>query len=101
MAKTFESRFTSYEALERIHRGKPFRDLVNSNTWKSFIVENLESFSYKIAVIPANMENRADLIAQAAYGTDRLWWVVCTANAIIDPTTELVAGKQIKIPIIQ
>ena len=54
-----------------------------------------------MAVVPTNMENRADLIALAAFGTDRLWWLICTANGIIDPTTELIAGKQIRIPIIR
>jgi hypothetical protein len=101
MAKTFTSRFDTYEAVERLHRGKPFKDLVNSKTWKRFIIDNLTSFTYKIAFVPAEMENRADLISQAAYGTDRLWWVICSANGVIDPMTELVAGKELKIPIIQ
>ena len=53
------------------------------------------------AIIPVAMENRADLIALSAFGTEKLWWLICSANGIIDPTTELVAGKQIKIPIIR
>ena len=101
MILPFSNRFTTYEAVQRTHRGKPFKDLVNSKQFKKFLVDNLESFQYKIAIVPVSMENRADLIALAAFGTDRLWWLVCTANAIIDPTTELVAGKQIRIPIIK
>lgn len=101
MIQPFTGRYSTYNSLERTHRDKPFKDLVNSKEWKTFLVENLESFEYKVAVIPNNMENRADLISQAAFGTDRLWWVICTVNGIIDPTTELVSGKQIKIPIIK
>ena len=41
------------------------------------------------------MENRADLIALAAFGTDRLWWLICTVNGIIDPT-ELIAGNRLE-----
>ena len=101
MVKAFTSRYKTYQALQRTHRGKPVQDLVNSQEWRSFLVENLETFQYKIAIIPNDMEFRADLISLAAFGTDKLWWLVCTVNGIIDPTTELVAGKQIKIPIIK
>lgn len=101
MILPFSNRYGTYNADQRTHRGKPFKDLVNSPEWKKFLTENLESFQYQVAVVPTTMENRADLIALAAFGTDRLWWLVCTVNGIIDPTTELVAGKQIRIPIIR
>jgi len=100
MAKTNQSRYSTYAALHRQHRGKPFHDLVNSKKWKNFLVEDLAKLKYKIAIVPAQMEFRADLISFSVYGTVNLWWVICSANAIIDPTTELVAGKQIRIPII-
>ena len=101
MVKVFTSRYDTYAALNCIHRDKPFVDLVNSKQWKSFIVNSLSSMEYKVAIVPANMEYRADLISLSVFGTDKLWWLICTANAIIDPMTELVAGKQIKIPIIR
>mgnify|MGYP003117004503 CR=1 FL=1 len=95
-----QNRFGSYAAVEMLHRGKPFNNLVSSKDWKNFLVEQLPNTKYNIAVIPANMEFRPDMISQAAYGTVKLWWLICTANAIIDPNTELKAGNQIKIPII-
>lgn len=101
MVKVFTSRYSTYKALNRIHRDKPFKDLVNSKEWKNYIVENLNSMDYNLARIPSNMEYRADLISLSVFGTDKLWWLICTANAIIDPMTELTAGKLIKIPIIR
>ena len=95
-----DSRYNTYGAFVRFHRQKPYRDLVSSRRWKHFISKTLENAEYKVSVIPAEMEFRPDIIAQAAYGDDRLWWLVCSANAIIDPNTELVAGKQIKLPLI-
>lgn len=100
MITTKSSRFVSFKALETTHRDKPFLDLVNSKQWKTFLVDTLENYRYNIAVIPASMEYRPDMIANAAYGTVNLWWVICTANHIIDPNTELVAGKEIRLPII-
>ena len=94
------SRFVTYDALKTTHREKPFKDLVNSKTWKKYITTQLGAAKYRVAIIPASMENRPDLIANAAYGEKNLWWLICTANAIIDPNKELVAGKQILLPII-
>ena len=47
------------------------------------------------------MEGRPDLIANKVYGTPHLWWVILAANDIIDPFEELLAGKKIKLPIIE
>ena len=95
-----KSRFTAYDALNTTHRGKPFVNLVSSKQWKSFLVEGLGTSRYNVAIIPTNMEFRPDMIAYAAYGSVDLWWLICSSNSIIDPNTELNAGKQIKIPII-
>ncbi len=100
MKSTRTSRFGTYNALDTTHRGRPFKNLVSSKEWKNFIVEGLGTATYNIAVIPTNMEFRPDIISFAAYGSVNLWWLICTANSIIDPNTELSAGKQIKIPII-
>lgn len=94
------SRFATYAALNRMHRNKPFKDLVNSTVWKNYDTVKLKNATYRVALIPASMEFRPDLISAAAYGTKNLWWLICTANAIIDPNTELVSGKQIILPII-
>ena len=100
MVSVTNSRYSSYLAGKRIHRGKPYLDLVSSKLWKSYLVDGLPNYEYKVAIVPTAMEFRPDLISAAAYGTKNLWWLVCTANAIIDPNTELVAGKQILLPII-
>ena len=100
MVNVTKSRYVSFSADKRIFRGKPYTDLVSSKTWKRFLTEGLDSFEYKVGLVPNDMENRPDLIANAAYGNYKLWWLICTANGIIDPTTELTAGKQLLIPII-
>tara|TARA_R110000765_G_scaffold395015_1_gene488722 strand:- start:262 stop:558 length:297 start_codon:yes stop_codon:yes gene_type:complete len=94
------SRYNTYAASVRELRGKPYNDLVSSDNWKMFLTVGLEEMDYKIAMIPLEMEGRPDLIANAAYGNKNLWWLVCTANGIIDPSTELTSGKQITLPII-
>ena len=95
-----QSRYEKYGATIRFHKDKPYDDLVSSKQWTRFITQGLERASYKISSIPVSMEFRPDLIADAAYGNKNLWWLICTANNILDPNTELVAGKQIFIPII-
>ena len=74
MVRVNISRYKTYGAEIRPHRGKPYLDLVGSEQWKSFIVENLDSFEYKVAIIPASMEYRPDMIAHSVYGTEKLWW---------------------------
>mgnify|MGYP003651826038 CR=1 FL=1 len=100
MVSIKKSRYAQYGSKVRYHKGKPYNDLVSSRAWKNFLTKGLESFKYKVATIPASMEYRPDLIANAAYGSTSLWWLICTANGIMDPSTELKAGKQILIPII-
>jgi len=100
MISSRTSRYLSFNSVRTTHRGKPFLDLVNSKQWKEFISERLDSMEYNVATVPASMEFRPDIIANSAYGTVSLWWLVCLANSIIDPNKELVAGKIIKIPII-
>ena len=100
MINSNTSRYDVFKSDRRVHRGKNFKDLVNSASWKSYKQNILENAKYKLSTIPDGMENRPDLISLAAYGTVNLWWVICEANDIFDPHTQLVAGKQIKIPII-
>jgi len=94
------SRYNKYGAKVRLHKGKPYKDLVSSRSWTTLLTQGLENAKYKISQVPVSMEYRPDLIADAAYGNKNLWWLVCTANNISDPTTELKAGKQIFLPII-
>ena len=43
-------------------------------------------------------QNTPDLIAYAYYGDETLFWIICLANRIADPFTELPLGKKIFIP---
>lgn len=42
--------------------------------------------------IPAQFENRADLIANAIYGSEDYWWLVFWFNGIVDPFSTLTTG---------
>ena len=44
-------------------------------------------------IIPANQQNRPDLIAHTIYGSEDYWWLVFWYNGIVDPFAYLVAGK--------
>lgn len=43
-------------------------------------------------------ENTPDLIAYEFYGDERFFWVICLANRIMDPFTELPVGRKLCIP---
>ena len=98
MAKS-TSRYSKYSPLKRSFRDIPVTDLISSESWGN-IVSNLSNSPSKVAIIPAGMEGRPDLISFKVYGTPDFWWVICAANKIIDPFEQLTAGKQIVIPII-
>ena len=49
-------------------------------------------------IINSMTENTPDLISYRKYGTEELYWVICLANKISDPFTELPMGKLIYIP---
>lgn len=54
----------------------------------------------KIIRIPAQYDQRPDLLSNAEYGTPRLWWVFAVRNPdlINDPIQDFVAGLEIYIP---
>lgn len=54
----------------------------------------------KIVVIPAEFDQRPDLMSQSLYGTPRLWWIFAVRNPdlIIDPINDFLAGLEIYIP---
>ena len=43
-------------------------------------------------------DSHPELLSYQLYGTPYLWWVLCFYNGIIDPITEIVSGKELKIP---
>jgi hypothetical protein len=52
----------------------------------------------KIYYISAEEEGRPDKLSNKFYGNVDLDWLICIANGIKDPLTELTAGKKIIIP---
>tara|TARA_R110002110_G_scaffold379584_2_gene590101 strand:- start:47 stop:334 length:288 start_codon:yes stop_codon:yes gene_type:complete len=79
------------------HRGKPVDVTSFDDPFQDF-VKNLDNIPKKVAIIPAGMEGRPDLIANDAYGDPDLWWVINVANNVFDELVDLAAGKQIVIP---
>ena len=55
----------------------------------------------KLISIPAEFDQRPDLLSQQEYGTPRLWWVFAVRNPdlINDPIQDFVSGLEIYIPI--
>lgn len=49
-------------------------------------------------VITGRHINRIDLIAHDFLGNSKLWWVIAQYNSIIDPHSEIVEGKYLRIP---
>jgi hypothetical protein len=80
------------------HRGKTITDIGSSVEYKDFL-NRLENFTQsKVAIVPNDMEGRPDKIAFAAYGNEKLWWLIVLANQAYDYEVDLAAGKQILIP---
>lgn len=48
--------------------------------------------------ITQDIERRADLIAEKAYGDTRLWWVIYEFNDVRDPLFDLSAGNTLRLP---
>lgn len=51
-----------------------------------------------VYVVENAYENRLDLIASMFYGEPRLSWLLAQYNSIIDPTSEIIAGRMLLIP---
>tara|TARA_R100001082_G_C4279638_1_gene123323 strand:- start:21 stop:320 length:300 start_codon:yes stop_codon:yes gene_type:complete len=80
------------------HRGKTITDTGSSKQYVSFLKKINESKNSKIAIVPSELEGRPDLIAYAAYGNEKLWWLIVEANQAYDYEVDFKAGKQILIP---
>jgi len=54
----------------------------------------------KIIIIPAEYNQRPDLLSQVEYGTPNLWWVFAVRNPdlILDPINDYVSGLEIYVP---
>jgi len=49
-------------------------------------------------VIEEHDEHSAPALSFRLYGTKDWWWILCLVNAVIDPTRELDAGREIEVP---
>ena len=47
--------------------------------------------------VQAGEEGRLDLIAAKAYGDMSLWWIIASANNILNPFTEVYTGMPLRI----
>lgn len=94
-----QNRFHQFSFTRHFHKGKTIKNILTSSKW-SMLGDTMNKSSFNLAVIPAGMDGRPDLISHDVYGTPEYWWFICTANNIIDPFEQLKAGKTIKIPII-
>lgn len=43
-------------------------------------------------------ENRLDLIASVFYNEPRYWWIIAQYNNVLDPFSEITAGRVLRIP---
>jgi len=94
-----KSRYNVFEPNFLEFKNKSTKEIVSSREWGSYC-NKLASEPAKVLVVPAGFEGRPDLLSYEVYGSVDYWWVICAANNIIDPFEQLIAGKQIRIPII-
>ena len=65
------------------------------------IERNVPSSEFdKVIKIPAEYDQRPDLLSNTEYGTPKLWWVFAVRNPdlINDPIQDFVAGLEIYVP---
>jgi hypothetical protein len=64
--------------------------------WERLTFEKDESDS--VYVVENFYEGRLDLIASVFYNEPRYWWVIAQYNNILDPFSEVKAGRMLLIP---
>ena len=96
MAKSKYNR-TKYFSIAETKNGEVL-DLLD-NRWDKFndYLKDKQTASFKI--LPKHA-GRLDLISFDAYNSVQYWWIIAKINAIINPITEITAGKIIAIPLL-
>jgi len=94
-----KSRYVIFNPKFLSFKNKSTKEIVSSREWGSYCNQLITTPS-RVLIVPAGYEGRPDLISHQVYGIVDYWWVICAANNIIDPFEQLIAGKQIRIPII-
>lgn len=87
------SRLNVYNILFETSDNTYFLNLFRNFTIIDTIKENNIFFDIYIA----EENDWWDNISYKYYDTERLWWLVCEMNNIVNPFEELVEGQQIKI----
>ena len=72
---------------------------LNSEDFEEFLV-TMDSYDFRVGVIPPGFEHRADLISELFYNTPTLDWLICWFNNVSDPFQQLNIMDTIKIPTI-
>ena len=68
------------------------------NIFKSFIMDNkVKENNIFFDIYLAEEDEWWDNISYKYYQSERLWWLICLMNDIVNPFEELEAGQQIKI----
>lgn len=70
---------------------------VLSPTWAR-IAEALKTIPTKVIIVDDSMVANLPAISWDQYGSVDYWWIIAQVNNIIDPMSEVVSGKKLKIP---
>lgn len=54
--------------------------------------------SDQVFVVDNQYAGRLDNIAAVFYGEPRYWWVIAQFNNILDPSTEVIPGRALRLP---
>lgn len=86
-------RFSRHKVYADVSRGKMYYE-----TWKRREIPPSEQDRYHLVEAGEEGLRGITLIAYKYYNRVDLWWVIALANGIFCPTTELVAGVELRIP---
>lgn len=86
------SRYLNSEIINYVTEGKKY---LTFKTWKR--PTRLPSQNDRYYVITAGTQYRPDIVSRNAYGKEGYWWLIMTANNMID-VLEFKAGTTILIP---
>ena len=68
------------------------------NIFRNFtVLDNIKENNVYFDLYEAEDDDWWDNISYQYYDTERLWWLVCEMNNIVNPYEELVSGQEIKV----
>lgn len=57
-----------------------------------------EITGYSVITLSAEYISAPELISDDLYRNQKMWWIICLYNGIINPITDLIPGTNLKIP---